>query len=121
MVASRHVSLERHDVNSGVSCCVVTQCYALELRAKMADEEAEQDRGPESRINIQTEELRQRLQQLQQVLVEQHSESPGQSSAEYCQEFCTVSSSPSHWTSSQLASTVMGGCGLPGRTTARYH
>lgn len=76
--------------------------YALELGVKMADEEAEQDRGgPGSDAAGTVAELRRRLQQLQAAAARSFGDAPVQSSAEYCQEFCRVSFLPA---SKQLAS-----------------
>lgn len=70
--------------------------YALELAVKMADEEAEQERGgPGLSDAAETvAELRRRLQQLQAAAARSCGDGPVQSSAEYCQEFCRVRTRP---------------------------
>lgn len=71
------------------------QCaYALELGVKMADEEAEKDRGPENDVSVVIVGLKRRLQELQEVTVKESQDSPVQSSFNYCQDFCRVSSLP---------------------------
>lgn len=57
----------------------------------MADEEAEQERSPETGITETIEELRQRLQDLHEELIAKSNDCPIQSSSEFCQEFCRVS------------------------------
>lgn len=57
----------------------------------MADEEAEQDRSTADGMTETIGELRQRLGKVEELLAGGSTESPVQSSSEYCQEFCRVS------------------------------
>lgn len=70
--------------------------YALELAVKMADEEAEQERGGLGLSDAAetVAELRLRLQQLQVAAARRCGDGLVQSSAEYCQEFCRVRNCP---------------------------
>uniref|UniRef100_A0A3B3YJN2 C2H2-type domain-containing protein n=1 Tax=Poecilia mexicana TaxID=48701 RepID=A0A3B3YJN2_9TELE len=55
---------------------------------KMADEEAEQDRGLVDSISKTIGEVRNLLEGLHEVVIRESANSPVQSSSDYCQEFC---------------------------------
>uniref|UniRef100_A0A3B5L7W6 C2H2-type domain-containing protein n=1 Tax=Xiphophorus couchianus TaxID=32473 RepID=A0A3B5L7W6_9TELE len=55
---------------------------------KMADEEAEQDRGLVDNISKTIGEVRNLLEGLHEVVIRESANSPVQSSSDYCQEFC---------------------------------
>lgn len=69
----------------------VTRCaYAAELEVKMADEEAEQDRGERSDASSALNALATRLEDAAAAL-RSSQESPGERASQYCYEFCQVS------------------------------